>query len=154
MQPLARLDFGQHRHVGMFGQQRRQGFLGIAQAQVHRDSRITRPQAREHRHNHMRAVRRHFQAPGQQLPVGLQHRLCFFGQAEHGPGDRRQFGALFRQLHPSRGAAQQADLVVLLQRLDVPGDRRLTDEQPCGRPGKAALAGHGVESTQLKQIHE
>jgi hypothetical protein len=33
----------------------------------------------------VRAVRRHFQAPGQQLPVGLEHRLRFFGQAEHGP---------------------------------------------------------------------
>jgi hypothetical protein len=107
VQALARFDFGQHRHVGMFGQQRGQGFLGIAQAQVDGDAGVARAQAGEHRHHQVRAVGRHFQAPGQQLAVGLQHRLRFFGQAEHGPGDRRQPRALLGQLHPPRGAAQQ-----------------------------------------------
>ncbi|MNC09286.1 hypothetical protein D3C75_569050 [compost metagenome] len=154
MQALARLDLGQHRHVGMFGQQRRQGFLGVAQAQVHRDPRIARPQAGEHRHDHVRAVRRHLQTPGQQLPVGFEHRLRLLGQAEHRPGDRRQLGALLRQFHASGGAAQQGDLVVLFQRLDVPGDRRLADEQPRRRPGKTAFPGHGIEGAELKQVHE
>ena len=62
--------------------------------------------------------------------------------------------ALFRQFNPSCGAPQQGDLVVLLQRLDVPGDRRLTDEQPRGGPGEAALAGHRIKGTELEQVHE
>ncbi|MNJ74273.1 hypothetical protein D3C77_711810 [compost metagenome] len=101
----------------------------------------------------MRAVGRHFQAPGQQLAVGLEHGLCLFGEAEHGAGDGRQAGALFGQLHPPRGTPQQGDLVVLLQRLDVPGHRRLADEQARGGTGKAALTGHGIEGTQLEQVH-
>ena len=154
MQPLARFDLGQHRHVGMLRQQRRQGFLSIAQPQVHGNAGIPRAQAGEHRHDHVRPVRRNLQTPGQQLPVGLEHHLRLFGQTEHRPGDRGQFGALLRQLHPSRGAPQQGDLVMLLQRLDVPGDRRLADEQSRGGPGEAALAGHRIECAELEQVHE
>ncbi len=58
-----------------------------------------------------------------------------------------------RQLHPPRGATQQRDLVMLLQGLDMPGDRRLADEQASGSAGKTALAGHGVECAELEQVH-
>ncbi|MNE79898.1 hypothetical protein D3C80_1764230 [compost metagenome] len=93
----------------------------------------------------MRAVSGYLQAPGQQLAVGLEHSLRFFGQAEHGARDGRQARALLGQLHAPCSTPQQGDLVVLLQGLDVPGHRRLADEQALGSTGKAALTGHGVE---------
>ena len=153
MQAFARLDLGQHGHVGMFAEQCRQGFLGIAQAQVDGNARVALAQQRQHRHDPVRAIGRHLQAPGQQLPVGLEHGLRLFGQAEHAAGDGRQAGALFGQLHPPRSTPQQGDLVVLLQRLHVPGHCRLADEQACGGTGEAALTGHGIEGTQLEQVH-
>ena len=71
---------------------RREGFLGVAQAQIDGDARIACTQAGQHRHDHVRPIRRHLQTPGQQLPIGLEQRLRFFRQAEHGAGDRRQAG--------------------------------------------------------------
>ncbi|MNH40278.1 hypothetical protein D3C79_1015750 [compost metagenome] len=40
MQALARLDLGQHRHVGMFGQQRSQRLLRVTQPQIDRDTGV------------------------------------------------------------------------------------------------------------------
>ncbi|MNM89865.1 hypothetical protein D3C81_1021070 [compost metagenome] len=153
VQALARFDFGQDRHIGMLAEQRRQGFLGVAQAQVDGDARVSRTQLRQHRHDPVRAVSGHFQTPGEQLPVGLKHHLRFFDQTEHGAGDGRQAYALLGQFYPPGGAAQQGDLVMLLQRLDMPGHRRLADEQAVGGAGKAALTGHCIEGAELEQVH-
>ncbi|MCY1425513.1 hypothetical protein D9M71_413020 [compost metagenome] len=101
----------------------------------------------------MRSIGSHFQAAGKQLAIGLKHGLGLLGQTKHRPGDRRQARALLRQLDAPSGAPQQSDLVVLFQSLDMPGDRRLADEQPRRSTGKAALAGHGVKRTELEQIH-
>ncbi len=153
MQAIARFHLGEHRHIRMFGQQRRQGFLGIAQTQVHGNAGVARTQAGDHRHHQVGAIRRHFQAPGEQLAVGLQQGLRLVDQPEDSPRDGRQACALLGQFHPTCGAAQQRDLVVLLKRLDMPGHRRLADKQPSRRAGKTALTGHGIECTQLEQIH-
>jgi hypothetical protein len=61
--------------------------------------------------------------------------------------------ARFCQLHPAGRAPQQGNLIMLLQRLDVTGHRRLADEQACGGAGKTAFTGYRVESTQLEQVH-
>ncbi len=42
---------------------------------------------------------------------------------------------------------------MLLQRLDVPGHRRLADEQARGGAGEAAFTGDGIEGTQLEEVH-
>ncbi|MNE98240.1 hypothetical protein D3C80_1967330 [compost metagenome] len=65
MQALARFDLGQHGDIGMFTEQRGQGFLGIAQPQIDGDTRVALAQQRQHRHDPMRAVGGHFQTPGQ-----------------------------------------------------------------------------------------
>ncbi|MCY1176810.1 hypothetical protein D3C81_2083660 [compost metagenome] len=65
MQALARVHLGQYRHIGVLGQQRRQGFLSIAQAQVNGNARITRTQAGEHRHDPVRPIGCDFQPPGE-----------------------------------------------------------------------------------------
>lgn len=101
----------------------------------------------------MRAIGSHLKTPGQQLAVGLEHGLRLFGKAEHGAGYRRQAGSLFGQFHPPGSAAQQGDLVMLLQRLDVASHCRLADEQPRRSAGEAAFTGNGVEGTQLEQVH-
>jgi hypothetical protein len=58
-----------------------------------------------------------------------------------------------RFFHPSCCTPQQSDLVVVLQRLDVPGHGRLADEQAGSGFGEAAFTGNGVERTKLKQVH-
>lgn len=153
MQALARFDLGQHGHVGVLGQQRRQGFLGIAQAQVDRDAGVAHAQLGQHRHDLVWPVGGNFQAPGKQLAVGFEHHLRLLGQAEHRAGDGGQAGALLGQLHTPRSAPQQGDLVMLLECLDVPGDRWLADEQARSSASKAALAGHRIESAKLEQVH-
>ncbi|MNQ93772.1 hypothetical protein D3C85_1092540 [compost metagenome] len=87
------------------------------------------------------------------MPIGLKHGLGLFGQAKHGTRDRRQANALLGQLDPPRGAAQQGDLVVLLQCLDVAGHRWLADKQTAGSTGKASLAGHRIKGSELEQVH-
>ncbi|MNY81963.1 hypothetical protein D3C86_2238070 [compost metagenome] len=42
---------------------------------------------------------------------------------------------------------------MLLQRLDMPGHRRLADAQALGGTGEAALADHRIEGAQLEEIH-
>ncbi len=153
VQPLAWLDLGQHRDIGMLREQRRQCPLGIAEPQVDGDSRITRTQAGQHRHDHVRPIRRHFQTPGEQLAIGFEHDPRLLGEPEHRPGDGCQAGALLRQFHAPCRTTQQGDLVVLFQGLDMPGDRRLADKQPGSGTGKAALAGHGIECAELEQVH-
>ena len=50
-------------------------------------------------------------------------------------------------------AVQQAPAQLVLQQLDLAADRRLRDVQPLGRPGEAALLGHGPEHLQLAHVH-
>ncbi len=101
----------------------------------------------------MRPIGRHFKAPGKQLPIGLKHGLSFFGQTEHRPSDCRQPSTLLSQFYASSGATQQGDLVMLLQRLDVPGDGRLADEQTCRSASKTTLPGNCIERSELEKIH-
>lgn len=152
-QPGTRLDLGQHGDVDVFAEQRREGFLGVAQAQVDGDSRIARAQPGEHRHHQARAVGGDFEAAGDQLSIGVEQGLGFFLQGEQGARDRHQARALLGQFDAPGGAPEQGDLVVLLERLDASGHRRLADAQALGGAGETAFAGDGVEGAELEEIH-
>ena len=61
-------------------------------------------------------------------------------------GGALQHAALLGQHQRARPALEQGDAQVLLQRPDLPADRRLRDEQLLGRLGEAEVAGRGLEA--------
>ena len=64
-----------------------------------------------------------------------------------------QVVAFGRELNATPDAIEQPDVQAPLQCLDLPGERRLTEIQPGGRPGHAAGIDDGDERAQVSKVH-
>jgi hypothetical protein len=68
-------------------------------------------------------------------------------------GVRQQRRAGLGQLHACTGALEQLHAQLFFKRLDVPGQRRLRDVQPLGRPADVALFCGDDEKLEPTNIH-
>ena len=71
----------------------------------------------------------------------------------HRPRRLEQQLPLLGQEQPARVPAEERGVEALLQRADLPADRRLAEVQRVAGMGQAARVGHGMEDSQLVPVH-
>ena len=143
------------RHDGHVGPEREQApehFLRVAQG----DRQLDLGVAPAERDDHVRDVGgtdRSDPQPADEASAGGAQGFGRFGlQTEDPLGDFGKPATGVGQLDVVSMAAEQLDSEALLQRLDVGGDARLTDEERSSRGGEAALLDDGVETSELLEI--
>ncbi|KAG9595915.1 hypothetical protein KCV01_g9709, partial [Aureobasidium melanogenum] len=143
---LVRRHLGDHTDVAAVVRQVVQHLLGIAQRHRDEHMRMARMVGGDHAGDVERADRADLQRAVPQAAAVLQQEPGIVLQADHAPGQVEEFPAHRGQLHATPPPMEKLDAVLLFERLDLRGHRRLAGAHGPGGRGEAAMAIHGKKA--------